>query len=211
MSKATAIMTTHIMVLVIVTMSSAPALAVTSGWIVNGTNLKGTAKVSSTAAVMKKFVFKFSGITAECTGQNVVHVGGEIESPNKGSASSIEFNGCTTVAGSKCLLSSTKISSLPVKAEVTLEGLLAVRATVTPKTGTLFTTLLFTGATCSIAEEVQSVTGQMSETEPTGRKEMAKQEVIVKGGGGIEVSGSAATVEGSALVSLSSGLPWSFL
>jgi hypothetical protein len=198
--------------LVIGAIGTSSASAVTAGWMVGGTNLTTTAALATTAAVEKDARLQFSAITVACSGKNVRHVAPVIESPNRGSATSVQFSDCASLAGSKCQLSSTEINTLPVSVEVTLEGTSAVKAVLKPKTGTVFATIEFTGATCSISGEVQAITGKVSGKEPTGRKEMAAQEIVAQPSGEeLFVGESSATLEASALFRLASGLPWDFL
>jgi hypothetical protein len=179
---------------------------------VGGTNLTTTAALATTAAVDKEARLSFSGTTIACSGRTLNGVGPMIQSSNKGSASGLGFTGCASLAGEKCQLVGTTINTLAVSVEATLDGPLAVSATFTPKTGTLFTTLLFNGMTCAIAEEVQGVTGHVAVLAPTGQDERAAQQInVATAGTELFVGEESWTLEGSALLKLASGLPWSFL
>jgi len=213
MSRAKVIIAAFIAALAISAVGSAAASASTAGWMVNGTLLSGSKPLATTAAVMKTGVLTFSTVTVECTGETLNGIAPAIESSNKGSATSLEFTACKTPTGSKCELVGTKVNTLPITVEATLSGTLGVRASFSPKTGTLFTTLLFKGASCAIAEEVQPVTGKANVLGPTGQDERASQEIVATAltAGELKVGSSAATLAGAALLRLASGESWSFL
>jgi hypothetical protein len=179
---------------------------------VNGTMLSTTAALASTAAVDKESRLTFGGTTVVCTGKTQNAIAPMIQSTNKGSATSLGFTGCTTLAGEKCELVGTAINTLPISLEATLDSPLAVLTTIRPKTGTVFTTILFTGSLCATGGEVQGLTGHVAVLGPTGLGERASLQVnAASRGTELFVGEAPATLEGSALLKLASGLPWSFL
>jgi len=219
MSKVKVIIAAFVAVLALSALASASASAATAGWLVNGTLLTGTqtAALATTAAVDQNGVLKFKGITVTCTGTTLNGVTPLIEaSGNKGSAGSLGFTGCSG-GGENCTLAlaDSSIGTLPVvTGEVTLEGTLGVQATFKAKTGTLFTTLKFEGASCAIASEVQPVKGTAHATGPTGQDSNVLQLLSVNATSASEelkVGSSAASLIGSALLKLASSLPWSFM
>jgi hypothetical protein len=212
MSRVKLIIAALVAALAVSVVGASVASAATAGWMVGGTNLTGSTALATTAAVDKEGRLKFSGTTVACSGKTLNGVTPLIESTNKGSVASLGFTGCATLAGEKCELVGTTINTLPIKVEATLDGTAAVNATFTPKTGTVFTTLLFTGATCAIGNEVQGVTGKATVLAPTGQSERTLQQInVTTAGTELFVGESTATLEGSALLKLASGKTWSFL
>ncbi|HEY3827583.1 MAG TPA: hypothetical protein VGL57_00155 [Solirubrobacteraceae bacterium] len=211
MSRAKVIIVALVAALAVSVVGSPVASAATAGWMVGGTNLTGTAALATTAAVDKNGVLRFSSLIIECTGKTLNGVAPLIESTNKGSVTSLGFTGCATVGG-KCTLVGTTINTLPISVEATLDGLLAVTATFKPKAGTLFTTLLFTGATCAFGNEVLGLSGHVAVLVPTGQDERTLQQINVAAAGTeLFLDESPLTFEGSALLRLASGKTWSFL
>jgi len=217
MSKVKMIVTTLIAALAFTALAAASASATTPGWMVGGTNLASGASeaLATTAAVDQPGLLKISTVEVECTGNTLNGTAPKIEGTNKGSATSLEFTGCA--AKSPCSLAGQNaggvIGTLPITAEATLEGALAVVATFSPKTGTTFTTIAFTGASCSLSG-VQPVTGHAKVLAPTGQDERTLQlinAVVTAASDELKVGGSAAELKGSALLQLASGKTWSFL
>lgn len=198
-------------VLALSALASVSASAATAGWMVNGTNLTGSAAVATTAAVDQEGVLRGGGLTITCTGSTGSAAGPEIKASNKGAASSVEYSGCSAEA--PCTLGSGTIKTVPVSSEATLEGVLAVVVTVKPETGTLFTTIKFSGAECGLSGTTP-IKGSEKFLEPTGQDERTLQlanAITTEASGELLLGASAASTSGSALGRLASGLTWSFL
>jgi len=188
---------------------SASASATTPSWMVNGKNLTTTKALATSAVVDESAVLEASGVTVTCTGLN--GVAPTLEPGNMASATKLEFTGCT--ASSPCSISKNTISTVPLLAEATLEGSLAVVATFKPQTGTLFTTIEFLGSQCAL-EGNQPVTGKAKVLAPTGQDERTLQlinAITVPTSKELFVGSAGAKLSGSALLKLQSSEPWSFL
>lgn len=170
-----------------------------------------TAAVATTAAVDQTIVVKFSGISVTCTG-NLNGVALQLEGPSKSSAKSLAFTECTS-SGEKCTLGATRIGTLPVTAETTLEGALGLQSTLKPQTGTLLATIKFTGSECVIAGEDLPIKGTLHTSYPTGQDERTLQLVNLNAtteSGELKVGTASGSLTGSALLKLASSTPWSF-
>lgn len=217
MSKAKIIVGTLISALAISAFGSASASAITSSWMVAGTQLSGSAPLATKGKTLENVKLKFSGVTVECKGENLEAVAPQIEGVNTGSASELEFTGCAAT-GKNCSLAKSmkeKVGTLAVTGEATLEGAgEKVEVKFLPKTGTLFATLNFEGASCSIAEEVAPVKGKVKAEAPTGRTESVEQSlrlVTTEASTELKVGTSDASLEGAYMLKLSSAAAWSLL
>lgn len=191
---------------------STTAMALTHSWMVGGTTLSGSAALSTSAHVDEglRVEVPAASITVECADTSVTATSPEIIAPNMGAAQSVELSECKTVA-SKCVLSSPKVKFLPVTAEATLDGTLAIKEIIKPKTKTTFTTVKLEGETCGFAG-TQAVTGQSTFLAPTGQDERTLQLFSSKPTKGeLKAGGDEAILKVASLVGLVSGSSWSFL
>jgi hypothetical protein len=178
---------------------------------VNGTNLSGSAGLAVTAAVDKRFVINGGGLNVECTGSTIHVVNPEIKSPNTGSASSVALTGCQTT-NENCTVPAEP-RTVPVSAEVTLEGALATKVVIRPTAGTTIATVKFSGELCSVAG-IKAVTGDMNVSWSSGQDERTSQlaEVNVTVAQNLLlIPSSAISMTGSGLLRLATERPWSFL
>ncbi len=198
-------------VFVISAVASSAASAATAGWMVGGTNLATTAALANTAKVDKVGTLTAAGITITCEGEELKGLNPVISAPNMGLASSLEFTECKVTTGSAtCSTDNKVIKSVPLLAEVTLDGT-GAKATFLPETKSTFATIQFLGASCALLG-VQPVTGKAVVKAPTGQTESASQLIeLSTSESSLKVGSSAATLEGSALLKLASGENWSFL
>jgi len=211
MSKVRIIMAACLGVLAFSALASASASAATPGWMVGGTLLSGSEKLATTAAVDEKGVLKGAGVTITCEGKTLNGLEPKIESTNKGSATTLEFTVCSAAA--PCKVSPETIKTEPVSVEATLEGALAVLATFSPKTGTLFSTVTFSGSECAL-EGAQPITGHAKVLAPTGQDERTLQlikAITTEATNELKIGNGAASLTGAALLKLASGKTWSFL
>lgn len=185
-----------------------------AGWMVNGTLLSGSAALASTAAVEKPGTLTAAGVTIECTSSTLHSIESEIKSPNTNAIRSVEYSGCSSVTASCALAGGTGvIATLPFTGEVTLSGSSGVVDTFTPKTKSLFATIGYEGEICAL-KGVQPVTGKAKILAPTGQEERTVQQassLVTEASGELKVGSAPASIVGTVLSKLASGLPWSFL
>jgi hypothetical protein len=194
-------------------MSVSAATATTSAWFVNGTQLSGSAALATTTSVIQPSTLAVSGvITIECTALN--GIAPAISSPNKETATSLEFRGCTAAAGNCSLAGQNAggtIGTLPVTAEVTLQAPPAVLVTFQPSKS-LFATIALTGAKCSLAG-VNPVKGKALVEAPTAQNEDEEQRMYgatTSTSGVLTLGSDAASLFGGGFWKLASGAKWSF-
>jgi hypothetical protein len=212
MSKVKLITMACVAALALSAFASASASAATAGWMVKGTMLSGSKALATTAAVHEFGKLKAAGVTIECKGGTLNGIAPEIKSPNLGAAKSLEFTGCKSITAN-CEISPEKINTVPLLAEATLEGALAVKVLFKPETKNTFTTVEYTGALCAL-QGVQPVTGKATVSAPTGQDERTLQQLnanVTETSGELKVGSSPAELKGVALLRLASGEPWSFL
>jgi hypothetical protein len=194
-----------------------PALsfATAPGWMVNGTELSGS-EALATAAVDSEFVTTIAGvITITCAGSDLGGTGGAIESPNSGSATSVVFTGCHTAGGSCSLAGQNAggtIGTLPVTSEVTLSVSPVIQSVIKPS-GSLFSTIAFTGSKCSLSGTTPTK-GEVLVEGPTGRTEQTLQlgsAVTTAASGDLKIGADAASLTGSALFQLANSETFSYL
>jgi hypothetical protein len=212
MSRTKVIVPAFIAVLAFGALASGSASAATAGWMVNGTNLSGSAALATTATVHERFLLSALGLNIECSG-NLNAVRSEIKSPNKGFAQELAFTMCSTT-NVNCEVPSS-ILTVPILAEATLDSanVLAINYKLKPETGTVLVTVSFKGEKCALSGS-EPITGKVTALLPTGQDERTAQSLVVNvtaGSGELFIASAAATLKGSALLKLQSGAPWSFL
>jgi hypothetical protein len=198
-------------VLALSVLASASALAATAGWMVNGTNLKGSAALATTAAVVEEGVLVGVGFHITCEGHAFFGSGPEIKSPNTGAASSLEFSECK--GEEPCKINSPILKTYAVTEEATLEGVLAAVATFKPATGTIFATIKFEGSECPLEGETP-IKGTAKALAPFGQDEGTLGQVssiATEASKELLVGSSAVSAKGASLLRLTSGQSWSFL
>jgi hypothetical protein len=180
---------------------------------IGGRLLSGAAALANTARVDEAPKLKSSaaGIEVECTGDTLDGIAPEIKSPNAAVATSLEFTECKVVTPD-CRLSSSTLPTVPVAVEVTLDGALAVIATIKPKTKSIFATFELVGEKCS-ASGLIAATGTEKILAPTDQESTLYQGNVVttEESGELRVDGNPVAVTGGALLKLASGEPWTFL
>jgi hypothetical protein len=193
---------------------SSAAFAITSGWMVNKSQLTGSKALATTAAVTRSFQFAFAGLEINCGGSNLNSSTAEIKAPNKGAAASITFTGCESQTHG-CVLSSTEISTAAPLIRSDLSGHLSGEDHALPEAKTLFPLFaLFEYVhepSCPLKERIV-VTGHATLLAPIGQDEKTSQEISLRAEGEeLVVGGTSFAAEGSALFKLASGESWSFL
>lgn len=188
--------------------------ATAAGWMVNGTELSGPASLATTAAKVRDPKLVFSSVTIECAGETINSVSPQLESPNRGTLKVLEFTGCDAV-GKNCQLAGTKVATVPLSLEATLEGFANVGIKFVPKSaGTLLATIAFEGSKCDLAEEIQPLKGSFKGHLEVGQAETVTQELVVsvpESSGELKVGSTNALMNLAAKLKLASGKAWSLL
>jgi len=178
-----------------------PASA-SAGWFVEGEEVTTAALLATTAKVDQSSVLKGSGVTVTCSGATLNSVSPQIASPNKLTASSLEFTGCSAAA--PCSLAKSTITTEPVVAELTEQAPPAVPAVLKPKTGTKITKIDLEGEECAIAGET-SVTGQARVLFPAGEEKNELQALVwepKESTAELKLGSAGASLTGSVLLKL---------
>lgn len=204
-------------------LSAVAASSASADWFVEGALLLGLAKLASTAKVDQNasllVVTGTTHVTVVCSGSVLSGVGAEIFGRDKGSATSLTFEGCSTTAPvTKCILTNqpTSIKTEPIEATATLgPASPEVRVTFKPKTKNLFASIPFDSSNTCALSAPEPVKGSVTIGAPIGRTESADQPI--QGLGSVENNslevgaGNKAFISGGkALVRLETGEKWSF-
>ena len=197
--------------------AATPTVASAEGWRINGTELSGSAALATTAAITGYFTLSAIGVRIECTGGTLDAVNAKLKSPNTGFAESLAFQECRPQAGDGCSLEGSTIRTKPltITARKPVEiGLgLEIELGFAPKTGTLITTLSFSGAEC-VMEGTQPVTGHIEAEGRTGHMERTLQEVYVnveQSSNELHLGSGDAALNVIFLLKLAAEKPWSFM
>lgn len=179
-----------------------------AGWLIEGTELAGTAALATTASVKEAFQLTAGPVNVQCSGSVLNGLSPEIVSPNELVASSLVFNECK--GNEVCPLVTKTIGTLPLSAQVFERTLQEDEAVFTPNNSSkLFATIDFGGSECSFAG-VNGITGETTALLPTGREEKVVQ--LVKAStteaGELKLASTNATLKGSALLKLADGKPF---
>jgi hypothetical protein len=191
-------------------LAASPASA---GWFVEGEELASgsTAALATAAKVSEEPVLTFAGVTIKCSGSTLNSVKPELVAPNKLTASSLSFSGCSA-SGEECTLEKSEIGTLPLTAELTEQTYPEDQATFKPKTGTLLATIKFTtSGGCLDSGEKVALTGSGTATLPTGQEENNTQTIkanTTKTSGTLKVGSIAAGLTGAAGLQLATEGLW---
>jgi hypothetical protein len=214
MSRVKVVFAGFVAVLVVSAMESSPAIAAGGGWLIDGTLLVGSAALATTAFVDEIPKLTFGATEITCNSPTLSGVSPQIESPNMVSATSLIFKECKVTSAGECVLESGAIiGTLPVLAEVTLDGPSGIRGVIKPKTVTTFATIKLAGAECAETGKIP-VRGTVSWLTPTGQTERTWQlrgVNVTAATKELEVGNAAAGLKSSVLGKLASALPWSFM
>jgi hypothetical protein len=201
-------------VVVLAALASTTASAVTAGWMLNGRLLLeeglSSAALSAAPTVDKAFTIgtPIDGSELICTGLAISN--GSIKEVNLILATSLQFSGCVTTEP-ECAVPAA-IATVPVSAEVTLDGTLAAKGVLRPETGSVLLTVKYTGETCAAAG-VRALTGDVETLFDEGQDERTDQLFLaVQGSNGLlRFASNTATLTGAVLLLLANHQPWSFL
>jgi hypothetical protein len=212
MNRARVVLGSFTVVLVVAAVGvPGSAMAATAGWMVNGTQLLGSAAVATTAKVTEPYNLSGGGLNIKCSSSVAQAVKPEIKAPNKVSVSSGISSECTTM-NANCTVP-TSIATVPTIAEITLDGALATVGVVKPQTGTIFSTIKFSGEACAVAG-VKAMTGSFRTVTPTGQDErpiQLSESKTTEAEKTLFLSGVAVSASAAGLGTLASGLWWNFL
>lgn len=180
-------------------------------WFVGGSLLQTTAAIESLLPVDGSPTLRFTnaGTTVKVACPGVVHLeNGLITKPDVISASRILFLSCSVVEPATCSLEAPEIETTSIVGLASLS-----KVTFKPKTGTLFATLAFTGAQCSLGQT--PVKGQVTFGVASIANEQAVHLIEALGSvenNSLEVgTGNKGFIEGGSLLALLEGSPkWSF-
>jgi hypothetical protein len=202
-----------LMVVLVVAAVGVPgsAMAATAGWMVNGTQLSGSAAVATTAKVTEPYKVSGGGLNIECKSAVAEAVKPEIKAPNKVSVTAGINSGCTTT-NANCTVPAS-IASVPSIAEITLDGALATVGVVKPQTGTIFSTIKFSGENCAVAG-IKTLSGSFQVVTPTGQDErpiQLSESKVTEAEKTLFIASSAVSASAAGLGTLASGLWWNFL
>jgi hypothetical protein len=201
---------TVVIVAVLALAGDAAGSASATSWFVGGTKLPTGSKVelASKGEVYESSVLNVPTLSLKvsCTG---LGVGGEIIGESSGHAA-LAFEGCSEIEPKTCRVNPSTVVTEPLTTTVTNGSAPDGKVLVTPRSGTLLTTLVFEGS-CSLAGE-KPVTGKVTLNAPTLQEELAEQ--VVEGLGStennsLEVAKNKAYIEkGKAGLALASGTPF---
>jgi hypothetical protein len=189
--------------------TSTSASASTAGWMLNGTLLSGSAALATTAVVDEPYTLSGGGVNLECGGPN--DFDGTLHGKDSVLVGHENILGCSTELAN-CSVDST-YSTLPLVGEATLEGALADKVTFKPATGTLFSTIKFSGEKCAIAGVVP-ISGKATSKLVTGQDERTSQLLqfnITEASKELFIGGTPLALKAGELVKVQSGQTWSFL
>lgn len=200
----------------VISAAASSAASAATNWMVNGTELTGTAALAATASVEERGKLEGGNVNIECNGSTLNGTEPVISATtNMGLAKSLTFTNCKSLVAN-CSLTSSTISTVPILVEVTLEGSTgstADIATFAPETKNTFATFAFEGELCGISG-TQGVTGKAKVLAPTGQVERTLQlikSITTAASGELKIGSSGATLEGAALLQMANGQAWSFL
>jgi hypothetical protein len=177
--------------------------AASAGWVVEGTQLSGTAALATKAQVTEAVKLSASGVTIECAG-TINGVSLDIQSPNKIAASSLTFNECKTT-GESCTLATKAIGTVPVAAELTEQTTAEAAAAFLPKTKTVLATISFEGASCALTG-VQPLSGKIKARLP-GIERKSLPIAFLSESGQLKLGNNGAEIKGVAELKLASEKP----
>lgn len=195
--------------LAVLALSAIAAGSAQAGWIVLGSALVKSATIAA-KSTDKAFRLHYSTTTVECT--SILLGGGEVDAPSQILLSALELAGCSVTEPVTCKLTGTTINSLPLEASTTLDGSLAFKAKIKPKTGELLATFKFEGETCALTGK-QAATGTATLLSPDGQDERLLHLVnlLIETAGELKVGSATAELSGSALFCIEGDMTWRFL
>lgn len=179
-----------------------------AGWIVSGSALAGSTSIKASSGSEARL--KYSGIEIGCA--TTALSGGKLSGPARILISSLEFTECKVITPATCTLEGTKIATLPVEGEATLEGTLNVKTKIQPENANkLLATFKLNGTSCASAGK-NATTGSFTVLSPEGQDERLWHAVIAEVGtsGELEVGSASATIEDSAALCLENDMTWRF-
>ncbi len=191
--------------------ASASASA-SAGWMVNGTQLSGSAAIMRAELVNGSAITLSSSVVSiSCEAPTIEAEASSITSPSAGQASSVTFNECSSTT-EHCELAETSVTTSPLQtSEVVLEGSSGVRGLFIPQTKTTFATVKFNGELCAVAG-TQPITGKVDWLAPKGQEERTAQLLLVLAlAGQLKIGSSEAHLQFSYLQYVEGNKAWRYL
>jgi hypothetical protein len=193
--------------------NSTSALAVTAGWMLNGTMLTAegltSAAIATEATIDSTVTLSDEVENVECSGR-VLLDNASIRVVNDILIGRVLFGGCATETKNCEVGESQGVG--PLLIEFTLDGVLHAKGLVRPETGTVLSTIKFSGELCAVSG-VKALTGAYEVLIDEGQDERTDQLWLYKqtANGLLKLGSSPASYVGAVLVLLANSRPWSFL
>jgi hypothetical protein len=203
-------------VAVVLTVTITASAMGAGSWFVQGTKVASgaTLAIAIPDQVQEDGVLAVPSIGIELTCSSGASAGAAkpfIQGPDAGGAESIVFEGCSEIEPSGCTIS-TEFATFPVKTTLETSTSPSDLLRFAPATKNTFAELTFNGV-CALAGE-KLIRGQLALRAPTGQSELVAHTIVSLGtteNNSLEVGGIKAYLEASsALLSLASGVAWSF-
>jgi hypothetical protein len=184
------------------------AAAATEGWMVNGAMLSGSEGLATLAQATNLTITAANGLKLKCNAGTINVVHGEIKAPSGGGVESLAFHTCEA-ENAECNLASSSIATVQTLFELTLDGSLAARGTISPESKVI-ATFKYEGVNCAFSG-VQALSGKLGLLMPEGRDERTVQNILVDDEKKLTLAGG----EGRLHVTISAkgieNRPWSYL
>jgi hypothetical protein len=185
-----------------------------AGWSVGGAELPvGSKQALATAAtVTESPVLNVPSLGIKISCSKLSGKEPEIIGTTTGKAKSFTFGGCSELAPPKCSVES-EIPTEPVQADPASREALEEGLLVTPQSGTILASIIFSGSSCSIAGE-KPLKGKVVLNAPTLFEEVTEQRLEGLGtleNSSLEIGGNKAYIEGGKMgLKLANGKPVKF-
>jgi hypothetical protein len=184
---------------------AATASASAAEWRVGGSPLVGEKELTEKTTTKENAVLTVAGVNVTVTCTGLLAQKTDIVAKTTMTAKDLQFTGCK--ANNNCEVT-TAITTKELAATVAAVGTEETQITITPKTGTTFANIEFTGAKCGLLG-TQPVKGKVIAKDPKGQTENKVQELVLNTKE-LKVGTNAATMTGAATDTLVSGEAWSF-
>lgn len=203
--------------LAVLALSAVAASSASATWFAGGTEITTLTALSTTAKVDALAILNLpvQKIKIDCSGALLKGESPDLSPGDRGQAAALIFEGCEIVEPANCSLSKLIIRTQAILATARLAAAPEDRVLFEPKGGTQFATIPFREGTACALEGEQPVKGKVNIKAPTGQNESVTQ--AIEGMGSVENNslevgaGNKAFIEGGkALITLASGIKWSF-
>lgn len=194
--------------------ASAPAMASTAGWMVNHTELTGTAAITETLTTSVAGVY-FNAPTMplflQCKSLAVGALDFLITAPNSGRIGRFLFSECAVTSPEGCSLANPTIATFPqLLTELTLDGTLGIKGEIKPAEKFGLAQIDVIGTSCAVAGST-FIKGGLGLLLPSGQDERTVQALLVTSSSKLVIGTSPAFAHFTLLANLTSDQTWSFL